>query len=78
MTKKERRELEKMLSNIAYPSVSQSLYVETKGEFKRKELVSVGEVTRRLDSTDYKLGWEACRNQVREWLDSIGIKEKKK
>jgi hypothetical protein len=74
MTKKEQAALHYLLKAIEYPVVTAATYVETKEQLVRRQELSNEEVHRRLDSPDYKLGWEQCAIRVKEWLATVGIK----
>jgi hypothetical protein len=75
MTKKEQEALQNLLKAVEHPTVSVATYVETKGKLEKREELSSEEAKRRLDSPDYRLGWEQCAIRVREWLATVGIKE---
>lgn len=68
MTQAERKLLEQAIKAIKHPGVTAAEYDEN---FKKTEITPFSEVHRRLNSTDYKLGYEACRDTVNTYLEEL-------
>lgn len=74
MNVKERVLVKELLESINIPSVAVAGY----GPEGREELLTHEEASRLLDSADYKKGWAACGNQVRNTLAYMLSQQKKR
>ncbi len=65
MNSKDKKELTKLLEQIAHPSVTGTTYSFGGSEPpKVTQHATLAEVNRLLDSADYKAGWNACAKNV--------------
>jgi hypothetical protein len=71
MNKRERQLIEQLVEYIEHPSVRGTTYTESDGKLSRVEHVSLDETSRRLQSDDFKLGWQACREYVNDYANQL-------
>jgi hypothetical protein len=74
MTKLEKRVLDKILENMKNPSSGSDVsteYAWAEGGMTVTKTGNIPEGVRRLDSEDYKLGWEKCWEDFKARLDFL-------
>lgn len=74
MTKLEKRVLDKVLENTKSPTSGSDVateYAMAEGGMTVTKTGDIRESMRRLDSEDYKLGWEKCWEEFKTRLDFL-------